>query len=60
MYLAIFATTSDETLVYATKTRIDCVVSLSNALKTSNQTFVLQVPKVKALRRYIQQGEAVS
>ena len=55
----VFASAGDETFVDATKARVNCVISLHDALEDSHEALVTQIPQVKALRRHIQQRQPV-
>lgn len=55
----VFASAGDKTLVNTTKARVNCVISLRDALEDSHEALVTEIPQVKALRRYIQQRQPV-
>ena len=53
-----FTTTGNEHLIDSTETRMNCIISLSDALEFSQQNLIFQVPEMDALRGNIYQCQS--
>jgi hypothetical protein len=55
----VFAATCNKALIDAAETRVNRVIALRNALEDSHKALVAEIPQVQALRRDIEQCQAI-